>query len=433
MKKLIVISLLLPVFMAKAQDNPSSIQDVARFYYAMNKEKITLYKDGRVVFFDNEKAYTALLDHNLEKTDIKPAPELNSLGINGHFSYDSVNQKIYFSKNGELYSSEWKNKKWKKPQKIEIIRIKAERKNMPGSLMAYSGWRYKPDDITITGVYNPAVSDDGKRIYYAADIEGSVGGLDIWYSDINEHGNFSPPVNLGATVNSPEDEDNPFTADGTSLFFTSVPQTEKEKQPDTPEHIVTANETQLFFIPLTLDNVLPLPLTDILITEDKREEPELTAEFPIIPDPSLPEETNEEVTDTKSTKAPIIPELAHFEQESTNVFIKNPRTCVFLFDFDKSNLIGQEKEISMIIEFLNLHEDGNFLIIGYTDERGSYEYNEKLSQKRAKQIYDILIKKGIPKSKLGYMGLGKLNPIIKNAQTEEEHQMNRRVEIQNMN
>jgi peptidoglycan-associated lipoprotein len=449
MKKLIGISLFLfSAFFVKAQEDSLKIEDAAQYYAAMNSENLTLYKDNRVVFFENGEAFTALLDENLEKTDVKPAPELNALGIDGHFAFDPVNQKIYFSKNGELHSAEWQRNKWKKSKKIEIVQVKAERKTLPGSIMAYSGWRYKPEDIVVTGIYNPSISADGKRLYYSADFTGTLGGLDIWYSDIDVKGNISSPINLGETVNSPADENTPFVSAQTALFFSSVPRSSQKNDNTTnPDLLTKEDNEQLLFVPLDL-SMLPLPLAELLPDENQNIEVEMQPSDSLTPDTILYAQASEEEKEdvgkenspeqqpeeaTEKTKEPIIPALAHFEEKSQNVFIKNPKTCVFLFDFDKSNLVGQQDEIDMIIEFLNFYKDGEFLIVGYTDERGSYEYNENLSQRRAKQIYDILIKRGIPKSKLSYIGLGKLNPIIRNAQSEEEHQMNRRVEIQNMN
>ena len=106
---------------------------------------------------------------------------------------------------------------------------------------------------------------------------------------------------------------------------------------------------------------------------------------------------------------------------------------IFYFDYDKDDLTGDYAvDINVLLEFINFYPNSSFLIIGNTDERGSFEYNDALSLKRAKKIQSILIKKGIPKDRLYVMGLGEYKPIIKNASTESEHQKNRRVEIQRM-
>ncbi|MBN8691940.1 MAG: OmpA family protein [Bacteroidetes bacterium] len=53
----------------------------------------------------------------------------------------------------------------------------------------------------------------------------------------------------------------------------------------------------------------------------------------------------------------------------------------------------------------------------------------KLSENRAKAIYDYLISKGIPKSRLSYKGFGRTKPKYELELTPEEEQANRRVEI----
>ena len=70
-----------------------------------------------------------------------------------------------------------------------------------------------------------------------------------------------------------------------------------------------------------------------------------------------------------------------------------------------------------------------FVVKGHTDTRGSDEYNQKLSIKRANRIRTLLIQKGIPAEKMKIEGYGESMPLIPNARTEAEHAMNRRVEV----
>lgn len=59
-----------------------------------------------------------------------------------------------------------------------------------------------------------------------------------------------------------------------------------------------------------------------------------------------------------------------------------------------------------------------------------FDTNEpKLSENRAKFVYDYLIKKGIDASRLQYVGFGRSKPIVKDEITEEDRKTNRRVEI----
>ena len=73
--------------------------------------------------------------------------------------------------------------------------------------------------------------------------------------------------------------------------------------------------------------------------------------------------------------------------------------------------------------------DAVFEISGYTDSRGSLEYNDKLSQRRADTIRDMLLEKGFPADRMKAVGYGERRLQIPNAETEEEHAQNRRVEV----
>ncbi|MGV6818747.1 MAG: OmpA family protein [Thiotrichales bacterium] len=71
----------------------------------------------------------------------------------------------------------------------------------------------------------------------------------------------------------------------------------------------------------------------------------------------------------------------------------------------------------------------NFEIRGYTDNKGSAEYNRWLSQKRAEKVRAYLIYRGFPPERLKATGFGGNKPIADN-NSEEGRVQNRRVEIQ---
>src|SRR5690606_26262820 len=96
-------------------------------------------------------------------------------------------------------------------------------------------------------------------------------------------------------------------------------------------------------------------------------------------------------------------------------------------DFDKATLKEESKiELDKLAQLLKLNPNLIVQINSYCDERGTDEYNIKLSQQRAQAVVDYLISKGISPNRLIAKGWGKTNPVIPNATTEEEHQLNRR-------
>lgn len=70
-------------------------------------------------------------------------------------------------------------------------------------------------------VGHPTVSDDGNTLYFASDMPGSIGGVDIWYCTRDAENSWSAPVNLGRPLNTPGDETFPRLFNDTVLYFSS--------------------------------------------------------------------------------------------------------------------------------------------------------------------------------------------------------------------
>lgn len=69
---------------------------------------------------------------------------------------------------------------------------------------------------------NPRITADGNAIYFASERTGGYGGSDIYVTRRNRFGEWGIPVNLGASINTPESEARPFLAqDGKTLYFSS--------------------------------------------------------------------------------------------------------------------------------------------------------------------------------------------------------------------
>lgn len=97
------------------------------------------------------------------------------------------------------------------------------------------------------------------------------------------------------------------------------------------------------------------------------------------------------------------------------------------YDYNKANLKEEsKKELDKLAQLLKLNPNLIVQINSYCDERGNEDYNLKLSQARAQAVVDYLISKRISPNRLIAKGWGKANPVVPNATTEEEHQLNRR-------
>ena len=67
---------------------------------------------------------------------------------------------------------------------------------------------------------HPAISPDGKVIYFASDMPGGFGGYDLYKTNY-EDGRWSPPINLGPEINTEGNEGYPFVHASGDLYFSS--------------------------------------------------------------------------------------------------------------------------------------------------------------------------------------------------------------------
>jgi len=86
-----------------------------------------------------------------------------------------------------------------------------------------------------------------------------------------------------------------------------------------------------------------------------------------------------------------------------------------------------EATIGVFADFLNRFPDYKAVVKAYSDTSGDSRRNKRLSQKRAKSVYDALINQGISADRLSHVGMGEQDPIASN-DTKEGRDKNRRVE-----
>jgi len=85
-------------------------------------------------------------------------------------------------------------------------------------------------------------------------------------------------------------------------------------------------------------------------------------------------------------------------------------------------------EIKRLANHLKRNKKTKIMIAGHTDNLGTEQYNQELSFKRARSVYNKLIEYGVSKSQLSYIGFGFSRPIDNN-ETESGRSKNRRTEI----
>jgi outer membrane protein OmpA-like peptidoglycan-associated protein len=101
-----------------------------------------------------------------------------------------------------------------------------------------------------------------------------------------------------------------------------------------------------------------------------------------------------------------------------------------LFDFDQDLLTDTAMiQVKEVYDLLRKNRAMYMEISGYTDIKGSEEYNIELSRRRAQRVIDELIRLGIDKQRLNMSYFGKELPVADNA-TDQGRMQNRRVEFQ---
>ncbi|MFE3871704.1 OmpA family protein, partial [Flavobacterium sp. ZS1P70] len=293
------------------------------------------------------------------------------------------------------------------------------------------------------------------EIYFASDGHPGLGGLDIFMSKINEDGTFSPIQNVGADVNSPKD-DFAYLIDTKSRrgFFSSNRDGGQgyddiykflETKRLICEQLLYGEITDLVTKELLPDAKISLydsqfNLLNTTISDEKgnytfkvecRKTYNIRAEKP---EYTTKEEKITIAETNGKTYFPITLEKAKCKVTIGDDLGKCFGIKMIYFDFDKSN-IRQEAALDLekILDVLNQNPTMKLDIRSHTDSRGTFKYNEALSQRRVTSTIGWLIKNGVDLNRLTGRGYGE-NQLVNNCSdgvkcTEEEHQLNRRSEF----
>ncbi|GEM_PF-3500268 len=115
------------------------------------------------------------------------------------------------------------------------------------------------------------------------------------------------------------------------------------------------------------------------------------------------------------------------KDEVTKIVEEEKRLLPAFFAVDSAELNKSDLEIlDKDVEWLGKNPNVKIDVRGYADERGSDEYNLKLSKKRAKSVMDYLVKKGIDPKRMKFIGFGR---VISTDKSKETMRQNRRVDF----
>jgi outer membrane protein OmpA-like peptidoglycan-associated protein len=283
-----------------------------------------------------------------------------------------------------------------------------------------------------------SISPDGKELLLASNRKDSYGGMDIYVSTLDERGEWSEPVNLGDTINTELNEDNPFfSADGKRLYFSSQGHYNiggydifyADRQADgswgKPVNLgypLNTTDDDLFFMPLA-DGKLAYQA----IFDDENIGSRDIYRFQLF-------DTEAEYLAAITPPEPIIPvdtTPVEVPEEPARVYVLSP----VYFGFDKYTVIGETRttlnEVRVAMEAV---PELKIEAVGHTDSKGSDTYNMGLSRRRAESVVEFLVKSGIDAARIKSSGMGETAPVARNtnpngSDSPEGRKLNRRVEF----
>jgi outer membrane protein OmpA-like peptidoglycan-associated protein len=295
---------------------------------------------------------------------------------------------------------------------------------------------------------SPFMHSDNQTLYFTSNGWTGMGGIDIYYSKKNDDGKFSKPVNLGYPINTFNDEGFLIVnAKGNMAYYSSDRQggfggldiysfeLSEKVRPVAVTYLKGVVYDKNTGKKLKAKFELTDLATEKVVFESYSDQ--ITGEFMV----SLPTEKNYALNVSKDgylfysenfTLTGVYDKTKPYEKDiplqplavGEVVVLKN-----IFFDFDKTDLKPEsEVELQKLIEMLRKNVKMKIEISGHTDNKGTADYNQKLSENRSKAVYIYLIEKGIDKTRLSYKGYGLSKPIDTN-DTEEGRANNRRTEF----
>jgi len=395
---------------------------------------------------------------NERKQWLAPAPleeGLNTEAEEGTCSFTSDGSAMYYTyceqdpenpRTAEIRKSSRSGAKWNKGEKVNIF----------------------SDSLKMAA--HPAISPDGKYLYFVSDVMGGQGGKDIWRVEVNEIGH-SFPENLGPEINTPGDEMFPYMRTDSILYFASnghlgmggldifkatlTPkgnwEVENMKAPVNSNGddfgITFAGKRESGFFSSNRndsrgsDHIFSFSLPSINVfvegwVLDKEEEVVENATIRIVGIDG----TNEKIFAKKDGTYRLelargmnyvmlasAPGFLNQKQSLTTPTDEKSETFYvdfylasitkpvpidnIFYDFNKATLRPESKKaLDELIALLNDNPNVTIELMSHTDRIGSLEYNQNLSQRRAQSVVDYLIKGGIEKERLTAAGYGKTQP-----------------------
>jgi outer membrane protein OmpA-like peptidoglycan-associated protein len=442
--------------------------------------------DGKSMIFTRfqhgqEDIWMAQYDSVHQSWQVNEFPYNSELSEGGHAISPDGKTLVFTAcnrRNGfggcDLYWSQWKNNGWSSPVNMgatlnssayegqpsfgpegRILYFSSNRTGGEGGrdiwfavLQSPGNWSV-PQNIkapvnTSANEESPFIHFDGMTLYFMRDGQEGLGGYDIYIARRELDLQWNTPENLGVPINTTDHEGAlSLHPDGQNAIITRMTVNQRNDlfEIELPEKFRAIPQQALQVIITDKDSGMPVKAfleiyviegdTSIRQSQWTDQEGRITTHlrqqtgYGILANASgYISHSSNIMTDTSAVRILKIQLIPVMKVEPEPIVLEN----IFFKSGSSEILPASEPELSRWIKTLLEFPEITIEIRGHTDDVGEMEYNQQLSEARAKAVYDYLGQRGIAPERLAYKGFGEARPIADN-QTEEGRRKNRRTEF----
>lgn len=276
----------------------------------------------------------------------------------------------------------------------------------------------------------PFLDAKNKKLYFSSDALVNMGGFDIYSSTIVNN-DFTAPTNIGFPLNSSVDD--LYFANGETdkkgFLVSNRPGGMALKSPTCCDDILAFNYPAEFVNVQgkVTDELTGEPVKDCFMYVYNTKNDSLIGQFPIAADGTFnfklkadeqykmvnsckQYKDQETLIDTRNMEdGQVITKDIKLKKKD---FYDGMSLGIVYYDYNKAKLRDESRPtLDTVFNLLMTRDDFVVRVEGHTDQRGTDEYNQPLSEKRAEAVYNYLVKKGVPTFKLLQAGFGESRPV----------------------
>ncbi|OFX86891.1 MAG: hypothetical protein A2W99_04025 [Bacteroidetes bacterium GWF2_33_16] len=294
---------------------------------------------------------------------------------------------------------------------------------------------------------SPFIHFDNQTLYFSSNGHVGMGGSDIFKTTKLSDGSWSEPVNIGYPINTSADEIGFIVvANGEKAYFSSDRFADRgrdifefelylEARPKAVSYFKgrvydseTLNKLNAHFELIDLNSK-----ELIMQAESDKTSGEFILCVPtdndyllnVSKDGYLFYSDNFSLKGIHEITNPFLKDVAlNPIKKGQKIILRNVFFVTDSYQLEEKSIV----ELSKLVEFLSKNQTLKVEISGHTDNIGTPQYNQTLSENRAKSVFDYLQNNNIERSRLIYKGYGESKPIDSNS-TEQGRANNRRTEI----